>query len=131
MGLPRTGRHKRKAKRVRDSGRNLILQAEDVRCLTVKAIGPELFAGLGINQPRVDADLTSSPLYRALQKIPDIQFAAHLRRVNLVALIGKGRPARDDKQVGNIHRELGRQVFDNAVAKIVLRCVATEIVERH
>jgi hypothetical protein len=75
-----------------------------------------------------DAHPVSGPADAALQDVGDVQFLCNLRDLNLLALEGKRRRARDHEQVSDL-AELVDQLFGHAIGEVLLRRVAAHVGE--
>src|SRR5438132_179278 len=68
--------------RAGNARRNLVLHGEQIADVAVEALGPEMRAGLGVDQLDVDPDLMAGSLNTAFQNIADAQLAADLLGVD-------------------------------------------------
>jgi len=85
-------------------------------------------AGFGLNQLDIDAHAVSRPLDAALQHIANVQFAADLLQINVLALKGEGCIASDHESATDA-RQIRRQAFRDPVDEILLFRVAADIGE--
>ena len=85
-------------------------------------------AGFRVDELRVDAHPVLVALHRAFEHIADAKFLADLLGVDALALVGEGGVARDHEAVADA-REIGGEVFGDAVGEIVLARIAGEIGE--
>src|SRR5438477_11892491 len=81
-----------------DVDRHLILKIENVFQGAVETIGPEMGAGLGLDQLRGDARPVPTLAHRALQHIADTELASHLLHPDRSSLVSGARIAGDDEQ---------------------------------
>src|ERR1700729_3648930 len=86
-------------------------------------------AALGVDQLRIDAHLVLIALHRTFQYVANAKLLADLPRVDILALEGKGRVARNDEGAAEA-RKVGGEILGNAVGEIVLGWVAGKIGER-
>jgi hypothetical protein len=115
-------------KRNRDSTRDFVLQREQIARIAVQPVGPQMCVGLGIDQLGADTHPVARSLDAPFQDIAHSQLATDLLGVGLPATIGESSIPRDN---GN-HREprqVGRQVFGDAVGEVLLFAVVAQIDE--
>ena len=60
---------------------DLVLDGEDVRGIAVEAIGPEMAAGLAVDQLRIDPYVVAGAPHAALQHVADTELAGDLADV--------------------------------------------------
>ncbi len=81
--------------------RDVVLDRENIGQITVVAFGPEMSAAQSIDQLGCDANPVAGFANAAFQGEPDTEFTAYVGNIERLALIGKGRVARDDEQCGH------------------------------
>ena len=113
---------------VAQSRHDLILQLEQVGHVFLEAVGPEMRAGFGVDELRVDAHPVLVALHRAFEHIADAELLADLLGVDVLALVGEGRVAGDDEAVADA-RQVGRQILGDPVGEVVLVRVVREVGE--
>ena len=116
------------AQAVGQSRHHLILQLEQVGHVLLEAVGPEMRARLRVDQLRVDAHAGSVALHRAFEHVAHVELLADLLGVEALALEGEGGVARDDEAVADA-RQVGGEVFGDAVGEIILGRIAGEVGE--
>src|SRR6185369_1303517 len=86
-----------------ESGDDLVLHLEDVAARLVKTLGPEVRAGLGVDELRVDADPVAATvaLHAALHHVAHTKVAADHARVRRLVLEGEGSVASYDEGARN------------------------------
>src|SRR4029453_4416456 len=82
----------------------------------------------GIDQLRVDPDLTAFPLERAFQNVTYAKILADPTHVNRLALVDLGRVAGDDREI-RIARKIGDDVRGDTVGQTAVRRIAGEVVK--
>ena len=85
-------------------------------------------AGLGVDELRRDAEIVAGAPDAALKHIAHAELAPELGNVYRLALVLEGRVAREHAQVAR-PRQLGQDVLGQAVAEILLVCVAAQVDE--
>jgi hypothetical protein len=83
---------------------------------------------VGIDQLSRDAHAPTRPAHRAFKDIADAQFTSDLLHVDALALVGKTRISRDDKEPADAG-ECCDDLLDHAVGEIFLLWVAAQIGE--
>src|SRR5262249_39311591 len=112
------GDHAR-AHRAGDTAGDLALDTEQIGGAAIDPVGPEMRAGFGIDQLRVDAYLVAGASDAAFEHVANLQLPPDLLRLDRLALVGEGRIAGDDKTVLDA-RQVGGQVLGNAVSQVLL-----------
>ncbi len=112
-----------------DTGRHPILQVEYVFHRTVEAVGPEMRAGLRLDQLGGDPHPIAALPHAAFEHIAHAEVAADLLHIDRLTLVGKGRVAGDDEQPADA-REGGDDLLDHAVGEIFLLGVARQVLKR-
>jgi len=69
---------------------NLVLDRKDIGQFAVVAVGPDLIAGFGVDQLRIDPHPVSSLADAAFQDMRDVQLARNLPRLERLALQCEG-----------------------------------------
>ena len=77
---------------------DLVLHRENVGEIAVVALGPDMIAGLGLDQLRGDPDAVAGFAHAAFEHIAHAQFAPDLLHIDRAALVGEARIAGDDEQ---------------------------------
>lgn len=109
--------------------RHPVLQREDVRERSVVAVRPLLVAAGCLDQLHVDADLIAGATHAALDHVADAEGARGLRNVDGAVAVAEGRVARDHRQAVDL-RQVGHQVFGDAVGEIELLRIVAHVLER-
>ena len=128
LGAARFGGGELLPEPIGEAGDDLVLHVEEIGDGLVEALGPEVRAGLGVDQLHVDAHAVSAALHAAFEHIAHVELAADLLQVDGLALVGEGGVAADDEGAGNA-REVGRQALGHAVDEIFLLRIAADIGE--
>ena len=118
----------REIERDSDAAGDLVLQGKQIADVALEPLGPQMRAGLGIDQLGVDADLLGRALDAAFKHIAHAQLAADLLGVDRLALVGERGIARNHEAARD-PRQIGRQILGDAVGKILLLGVVAQIVE--
>ncbi len=79
---------------------NLILQSEDVLQRSIIALGPQMFAGGGVNQLHDNAYLPVGFLHAPFQYVPHAHLVADVLHLDGFTFVRERRGAGDDKQTG-------------------------------
>src|SRR5262245_14968782 len=116
---PRLSNRKLRLQRTGDPGGDLILQRKQIARIPVETLGPEVPAGLGIDQLGVYADLIPMALDTAFENITHAQFTTQLLCIDRFALIGE-RGISGDHQAPLDTRDIGRKILGNPVREILL-----------
>ena len=109
--------------RLRDSFGDLGLDAENITQLSVIHFGPELRAGLHVNQMNVDPHLIACLLNATLK---DVRYAKLLRdfsKIARFALISLRRSTRNDFQIADLS-ETRQDFFLDAIGEISIIRIA-------
>ena len=109
--------------------RDFVLDGEDVGQFAVVALGPDMAAGLAVDQLGGDPDPLPRLAHAAFEHVADAQFARDIGDINRLALEGEGGVARDDLQRRDL-AQVGRDVLADPVAEIFLLGIATHVHER-
>ena len=114
----------------RDSAQGyLVLQCKYVVHRTVVALGPDMSAGLRVDQLGCDPHAAGRFAHAAFEHVAHAELMADLLDVYGSALVGKGRISRDDKKPFE-SRKPGDDILDHAIGKIFLLGIAAHILER-
>ena len=113
-----------------DLAHYLVLDKEDVGHLAIEAIGPNLGAGLGVDELRRDAEAVVGAPDTALEYVARPQLAPEFGGVHGLALVLKGGVAREYAQVARRSRQRGHQVLSQTVTEILLVRVAAQVERR-
>jgi hypothetical protein len=62
----------------RDPGCNFVSQREEVCCVAIEPLRPQMRIALGVNQLGVDSDLVAGPLDATYEQVADTDLAADL-----------------------------------------------------
>jgi hypothetical protein len=108
---------------------HLVLRREDVGEIAVEPLGPDMPAAAGIDELRGDAHAVAGLAGAALEHEAYPEVTPDLLHFDRPALVGERGVARDDEQ-GRDLREVGNQVFGDAVAEIFLLGIAAHVRER-
>src|SRR5215469_16601573 len=79
-----------------DPACDLVLQGEQIDCVAVETLGPQMRVALRIDQLGVDTDLVTRPPGASFKHIAYAQFAADLPSVDRLFPVGERGVARDD-----------------------------------
>ena len=82
-----------------------------------------------VDQLTGDAYVVAGLSDRTFKHVAHVKFPRHLLRIDVLALVGIARIARDDEQPGAA-RDRGDDLFDHAVGKIFLLGVAADVLKR-
>ena len=115
----------RPCKSVRDA--EVVLETRQRALIHVHLLGPQMRAGARVDELRVDADRASHP-YAPLEHIPYTQLAANLPGIHGLALECERSVPGNDKASGK-SRQITGQVFSDAIGKVVLARIATQVTE--
>ena len=108
---------------------NFILDGEDVREVAVVAVGPNVVAGLAVDQLGVDPNPIAGLADAAFQHVGDVELARDLADIESLALERECGVAGNDRE-GRDLRQVGDDVVGYPVAEIFLLRVAAQIDER-
>jgi hypothetical protein len=86
------------------------LEVGQVGNILVEPVGPQMRAGFGVDELRVDAHAILITLDRAFKHVADAKFFADLLGVDALAFVGES----------GVAREFGGEILGNAVGEIVL-----------
>jgi len=111
-----------------DPGRDLILQGEDVPQIPIKAVGPEVGAGLGLDQLGGDAHTVGGLAHAALDKVANAELAADLLHIGKPALVDEARLPGDHEQPAHA-RQRRQNVIDHAVREVLLFGISAHVGE--
>lgn len=117
------------SQRVRQPRDNFVLCLQQIGLVIVEFLGPEMRAGLRVDELSVGADVLVGRLHRTFDHIAHAQLLADLPHIGRLALVGEGRIAGDDEAAGNA-RDVGRQFVGEHVGEIILLWIAGQILER-
>src|SRR4029077_12294889 len=92
-------------------------------------LGPQMSAGLRLDQLRGDADAITAPPDRALEDIAYAELSTDLLYIDRLALVREARIARDHEQPADA-AERGDDLLDHAVGEVFLLRVAAHVLER-
>ena len=115
--------------RARQPRDDFVLHVEEIGERLVEPLGPEMVAGLGVDELHVDAHAVSAALDAAFEDIADVQLAADLFQIDGFALVGEGGVAPDHERAANA-RKIGRQALGDPVDEMLLLRIAADIGER-
>jgi hypothetical protein len=76
---------------------DVVLQRKNVSEIAVVPLGPDMIAGLGLDQLRGDADAICGPSHAAFEDIAHAELAPDLLHVYRSALVREGGVTRDDE----------------------------------
>ena len=108
---------------------HLVLKRQGVLSRLVVALRPDMLAGFRVDELGCDANLVGLLADAAFERIVDIEIAADLADVDGLALVDKGRVARDHREIGKA-RQHGDDVLAHPVAEIAEALVGAQVVER-
>ena len=128
FGAARLGGDQLGIERAGEASDNLVLRVQEIGHRLVETFGPQMRAGLRLDQLNVDPHPISATLHAALEQIAHVQFAADLLDVGRLALVGEGGAPADDECAVNA-RQVGSQALGHAVDEIVLLGPAADVGE--
>src|SRR4030095_3217322 len=96
-----------------------VLDAEDIGEVPVIAVGPDMAAGLSVDQLGGDAYPVARLAHAAFEHMADTQLLRDVAHIDRLALEREGGVARDDLERRNLG-EVGGDVLADAVAEIFL-----------
>jgi hypothetical protein len=112
-----------------DPLRNLVLQGEDGSEVALVAIGPNVGAGLGLDQLGDDAHPGAGLAYAALSHVAHAKLAADLQHIGDPDLVDEARLAGDHEQPAHA-RQGHENVVDHAVGEVLLLRIAAHVGKR-
>jgi len=112
-----------------DRARKFDLKREYVLELAIVALGPTVGAIYSIEELCRNADAIAIAANTTLEHVADTQLVGHLANIGRLAFVPKGRVAGDDKQRGE-PRQLGDDVFGDAITEVFLARIAAHVGER-
>ena len=80
---------------------DFILHIEQICDGLVEALGPKMVAGFGVDQLHVHPETAAASLYRAFERIADIQLAPYLPHVDRFALVRESAVTRDHERAAD------------------------------
>ena len=108
---------------------DLPLNHKQIANLSIVEVGPEVAAGAGVDQLRVDLQPVSELLLAAFQHIVHAQIACDLADIGGLAPVLEARIL-GDHGIGLAARELGDHTFGDGIAQIALVLAGAVILER-
>ena len=113
---------------VDDGVGDLVLNGKDVCEIPVIPVSPDVTTILALDELGGDAHARAGLADASFQNKFDPEILADLLHLYRLALIGKRRIARSDKQAGDL-RQVGDDVFGNPIAKVLLLWITAHIGE--
>ena len=111
----------------RDDGLgDLVLHGEHVGEVAVVAFRPDVAAAGNVDELRGDAHTVAALAHAALDDVADAEFLGDLPHVHGLALVGKGRVARNHEEPAQL-RQAGNDVLADSVGEILLLQLAAHI----
>ena len=107
---------------------DLVLHLQQIGPRGIELIRPKMGTAIGIDELGVDAHPVLVPPHRAFEHVAHAELLADLLGVYALALVGKGRVARDDEAAADA-RQIGGEVFGYAIGKIILARIARKVRE--
>src|SRR5262249_18752975 len=111
-----------------DAAGDLVLYREQIADIVVETLRPKMRVGGGVNQLGVDPDLVAGTPDAAFEYVPHPKLAADLLCVDAPVFVREGRVARDHQNMLQA-RQIGCQIVDNPVGKILLSSAFAEVGE--
>src|SRR5260370_11971547 len=74
---------------------NLVLQCENIGNFAIVTVGPDMFAGLGLDQLRGDADAVADPAQAGFEDVTHTPFAPYWLQADRRTLVREASVARD------------------------------------
>jgi hypothetical protein len=108
---------------------DLVLEGEDVFEVAIVALGPEVKAGCGVDQLRVDPDPVRSASDAAFEDVTNAEVLGDLPGRCRSSLVLKYGVTRGDEEAREL-RQVGDQILSQAIAEVFLLRVAGEVIER-
>src|SRR5215469_8865744 len=108
---------------------DVVLHGEDVGQIPVISLGPEMGAGGYIDKLAADAHPLPGPAHAPLEDVANAKLAANLLEIDGFSFVGECGIAGDHEKPAPF-RQCRDDVLGNAVDKIFLFGIATDIVER-
>src|SRR5215472_11358424 len=112
-----------------DARSDVVLHREDVCQISVITLGPEIGTGGYIDELAADPNPLPGPAHATLEDIADPKVATNLLEIDGFSFVGECRIAGDDEKPAPF-RQRRDDVLGNAVDKIFLLGIATDIAER-
>src|SRR5215469_2802868 len=112
-----------------DARSDVVLHREDIGQISVVTLGPEMGAGGNIDKLAADAHPLSGSAHATFEDIADAKVAASLLEIDGFSFVGECGIAGDDEKPAPF-RQRRDDVLGNAVDKIVLLGIATNVVKR-
>ena len=108
---------------------DFILDRENVSQIAVVTVCPDVSTVLSANQLSRDADARPGLPHTSLQNEINAEALRHCRHLDRFALVSEDGVPCHHEQAGNF-REIGDDVFGNAVTEIFLLGIAAHVYER-
>ena len=105
--------------RLRQAADYLALRLRQVCQVGIEPIGPNMSAGLGVDQLRIDLNRFTQPPHAAFENMANAEILTDLLYVDRFTLVGEGGGARDYKAIVD-PGEVGGQIVGDRVDEIVL-----------
>src|SRR5215510_2405082 len=112
-----------------DARSDVVLHREDIGQVAVVSLSPEMGAGGNIDKLAADAHALPGSAHATFEDIADAKVAANLLEIDRFSFVGECGIAGDDEKPAPF-RQRRDDVLGNAVDKIVLLGIATDIVKR-
>src|SRR5438132_7246642 len=107
---------------------NFVLNGEDVGQITIEPSGPDVPAVFPLDELARDTYPGSGLPNASFQNKPYAKLVSYLLHLYRFALVSERRVAGDNEEAGHI-RQVGNNVFGDAVTEIFLLRVAAHVVE--
>ena len=98
---------------------NFVLYGENVREITVVALGPDMIAGLGLNKLSGHANTVAGFSETTFEHVADAEFAPDLFHIDRTDLVGKGRVPGDHEKRG-VAGQRRDDVLGNPIGEVLL-----------
>lgn len=108
---------------------NFVLHFEEISDGPVELVGPQMSAGLRIDELNVDPHAGPGPLDASFEHITDVKLAADHLHIERLALECEGGAARDDESASDPRQRRG-QTVRHAFDEILLLLIAADIGKR-
>src|SRR5260370_30929790 len=105
--------------RAGQSGRDLVLEIEQVGWRLVEALGPQMRAALRVDELRIDPDPVARVLHAAFEHVSHAELATDLAGVDRLSLISEGGVARDHENA-RPSGAVGPHALPDSLAVVVL-----------
>src|SRR5690348_4794339 len=121
--------HELDLERLDDRRRDFVLNSENVFEVAVEALRPDMLAADSVDELRVDPHTPARLPHAAFKNVGDPELLSEIADVHRLTLEGECGVAGDNAQRRDF-RQIGRDVFADAVAEIFLLGIAAHVLKR-